>query len=83
MDSNSRFVRNARDFHILLRNDEISGLPRDLYITQQNFDYMELIYPDLGSIQTKITTWMYIFSTDSRSLNFEWLKYLERQVWKI
>ncbi len=85
MDSNSRFVKNAKDFHILLRNNGISGAARDLYIVKQDFDYMEKIFPISGGrSQTKITDWVYIFSTDySRSLEIDWIKYLEKEVWKI
>lgn len=84
MDSESRFVKNARDFHTLLRNDQISGSARDLYVTQQDFDYMQRIFPSAGSSQSRITDWIFIFSTvHSRNINIEWINYLEKQVWKI
>ncbi len=84
MDSKSRFVKNARDFHTLLRNDQVSGSARDLYITQLDFDYMQRIFPAAGSTQSRITDFIFIFSTvPSRNINVEWVNYLEKQVWKI
>lgn len=84
MGADSRFVRNARDFHTLLRNDEISGSARDLYVTSHDFDYMQRIFPAAGSTQAQITDWIFIFSTvPSRDLTIEWVNYLEKQVWKI
>ena len=84
MNSESRFVRNARDFHTLLRNDQISGSARDLYVTQHDFDYMQRIFPAAGSAQTHITDFIFMFSTIlSRNINIEWVNYLEKQVWKI
>jgi len=84
MDSESRFVKNARDFHTLLRNNQISGSARDLYVTQHDFDYMQRIFPESGSTQSRITDWIFIFSTlPSRNINIEWVDYLEKQVWKI
>ena len=56
MGPDSRFVKNAKDFHILLKNNEISGATRDLYATQHDFDYWERIFPPSGgSTQTRIT----------------------------
>lgn len=84
MNSESGFVRNARDFHTLLRNDQISGSARDLYVTQHDFDYMQRIFPAAGSAQTHITDFIFMFSTiPSRNINIEWVNYLEKQVWKI
>jgi len=84
MDSESRFVRNAKDFHILLRNDEITGGTRDLYATQQDFDYMEIIFPSAGSTQARITDWVFIFSAQSStSIMVDYVKWLEKEIWKI
>lgn len=85
MDSESRFIKNARDFQILLRNNEISGATRDLYATQHDFDYMERIFPPSGgSTQTRITDWIYIFSThSSQDMQVEYVKWLESTTFKI
>ncbi len=84
MDSDSRFVKNAKDFHILLRNNVLSGGARDLYASQQDFDYMDTVFPLPGSTQTHITDWVYIFSTrSSTSIMVDYVKWLERQIWKI
>jgi len=78
MNSESRFIKNARDFHILLRNDQISGSARDLYVTQHDFDYMQRIFPASGSTQSRITDWIYIFSTvSSRSFEIDWVNNLD------
>ncbi|KKL17211.1 hypothetical protein LCGC14_2487830, partial [marine sediment metagenome] len=64
MGPESRFVKNAKDFHILLNNPEISQAIKDLYATQQDFDYMRRIFPTSGgSTQARITDWIFIFST--------------------
>jgi len=78
MDSESRFVRNARDFHTLLRSDLISSSARNLYVTKYDFDYMQRIFPAAGSTQSRITDWIFIFST-VRSNNFEvdWVNNLD------
>ncbi|KKM67323.1 hypothetical protein LCGC14_1472240, partial [marine sediment metagenome] len=85
MGLDSRFVKNAKDFQILLRNNEISGATRDLYATQHDFDYMERIFPPSGgSTQTRITDWIYIFSThSSRQMQVEYVKWLESTMFKI
>jgi hypothetical protein len=78
MNSESRFVKNARDFHTLLRSDLISGSARDLYVTKYDFDYMQQIFPASGSTQSRITDFIFLFST-VRSSNFEidWVNNLD------
>jgi hypothetical protein len=85
MNSESRFVKNARDFHILLRSDQIKKGSKDLFASQQDFDYMETIFPISGSsAQTRITDWVYLFYTEgSKSLELEWIKYYEKVILKI
>jgi len=83
MDSNSRFVRNARDFQVLLLNEEIRGSIRDLYVTQQDLDYMKRIF-SVGSVQTTLGNFIYIFSTEaSDNIHVEYINWLEQRIWKI
>ncbi len=85
MGPESRFVKNAKDFHILLQNPEISQAIKDLYATQQDFDYMERIIPISGrSTQARITDFIFIYSTHtSRQFQIEYIKWLEQVIWKI
>ena len=85
MGPDSRFVRNAKDFHILLKNPEISQSIKDLYATQQDFDYMERILPIPGRItQARITDFVLLYSTHtSGQIQIEYVKWLEQVIWKI
>ena len=84
MDKNSRFLKNAQEFHVLLRNEEISGSTRDLFATQADLDYMQRIFNKRGSSQTLITDYIYVFSTESSdNINVEYINYLEQRIFHI
>jgi hypothetical protein len=82
MDSNSRFVKNARDFQMMLTSDKISGSMRDLYALPQDINYMQLIFPKSHGTRPRIT---FIFNAvkTSQNIQLDWINYLETQVWKI
>jgi hypothetical protein len=79
----SRFIKNAKDFHVLLLNEDISGKTRDLYATREDFDYMRLIFSG-GASQTFITDFIYLFQTQSSgNIHVEYVNWLEKIIWKI
>jgi len=83
MDANSRFVKNAREFQVLLLSEEVSGATRDLYVTSKELEYMKRIVSG-GSVQTSLTNFIFTFNVEtSHFIQLEFMKWLEQKIWKI
>ncbi|MGV9142094.1 MAG: hypothetical protein ACOC1X_04065 [Promethearchaeota archaeon] len=79
---NSRRIKNARDFHIVLSpNSELGNKMRPIYLDEIGYQFMEQVFSTRrgGSVQTRITLFTFLQTQPAIDYVYllEWYGYLD------
>jgi hypothetical protein len=75
MDASTTYLKNAKDFQILLGNKEFGASMRGMYIDEGGFNFMRRVFSSSGTVQTTLTMFTDLMITQEPDDTVTWLKW--------